>query len=68
MLAAGIAAAIAVACAGPFGKGEGDSCSKADDCSSDLTCQPIWGRQGDYCCPTPADAGKAANCQPGSGH
>jgi hypothetical protein len=67
-LAGGVAVAMAVACAGPIGKGEGDSCSSADDCSSNLTCQPITGRQGDYCCPTPATAGNAANCQPGSGH
>jgi hypothetical protein len=65
VVASGVAVVMAVACAGPIGKGEGDSCSSADDCSSNLTCQPIYGRQGDFCCPTPPDAGSAANCQPG---
>jgi hypothetical protein len=62
--AIGIGAAVALlACAGPVGKGEGDSCSTADDCSSNLTCQPIDGRSGDYCCPTPASTSKESNCQ-----
>jgi hypothetical protein len=51
-----------VACAGPNGKGEGDSCNSEDDCSSDLTCQPIAGH-GDVCCPTPPYSSKKANCQ-----
>lgn len=50
------------ACAGPMGKGEGDSCSTQDDCSSDLTCQPVPGH-GDVCCPAPADSSTKANCQ-----
>jgi hypothetical protein len=44
-----------LACAGPGGKGEGESCSSQNDCSADLTCQPI-GSRGDFCCPTPPDA------------
>ena len=56
-------AGLTAACAGPSGKGEGDSCSGADDCSADLTCQPILGRNGDFCCPAPADASDKANCQ-----
>jgi hypothetical protein len=64
VLACGFAAAIAVGCAGPMGKGEGDSCSSADDCSSNLTCQPIIGRSGDFCCPTPPNTSKEGNCQP----
>ncbi len=51
-------------CAGPMGKGEGEQCATQDDCSTDLTCQPVSGRQGDYCCPTPADAGNSPNCLP----
>jgi hypothetical protein len=65
VLAAGVAVMMAVACAGPLGKGDGDSCSTADDCSSNLTCQAITGRQGEYCCPTPPTASKESNCQPG---
>ena len=62
--ACGIGMAVALlACAGPVGKGEGDSCSTADDCSSNLTCQPINGRNGDFCCPTPASTSKEGNCQ-----
>ena len=41
---------VVTACAGPTGKGEGDSCSTNDDCSSDLTCQPI-GDAGDVLLP-----------------
>jgi len=66
LIACGLAAVLSTACAGPTGKGEGDSCTTNDDCSSNLICQPIPGRNSDYCCPTPADAGKAANCQPGA--
>ncbi|HEY8040990.1 MAG TPA: hypothetical protein VIF15_14390 [Polyangiaceae bacterium] len=65
VVACGFAAAVA-ACAGPTGKGEGDSCTGADDCSSNLTCQPISGRQGDFCCPTPASSSKEGNCQSAS--
>jgi len=52
-----------LACAGPNGKGEGESCSSQEDCGSDLTCQPITGRQGDFCCPAPADSSTKSNCQ-----
>jgi hypothetical protein len=70
----GIVAAGLLACAGPIGgKGEGESCAAADDCGSDLTCQPVEGRGGDFCCPTVgvgAPPSKEANCQPGpdAGH
>jgi hypothetical protein len=53
---------VVAACAGPTGKGEGDSCSTNDDCSSDLTCQPI-GDGGDFCCPTPASSSTKSSCQ-----
>jgi hypothetical protein len=54
------------ACAGPLGKGEGDSCTSFEDCSSNLTCQPIGGRQDRYCCPTPSDTSSDANCHAAS--
>jgi hypothetical protein len=61
--ACGIGAVVALlACAGPVGKGEGDSCSTNDDCSSNLTCQPVTGH-GVVCCPTPASSSKEGNCQ-----
>jgi hypothetical protein len=50
-----------VACAGPMGKGQGESCSKQEDCSADLTCQPVNG--ADYCCPTPASASTSGTCK-----
>jgi hypothetical protein len=50
-------------CAGPMGKGEGDSCGGNDECSADLTCQPITGRSSDFCCPSPADSSSKSNCQ-----
>jgi predicted small secreted protein len=56
-------ACVVAGCAGPGGKGEGDSCGSQDDCSADLTCQPIDGRTGDYCCPAPADSSDKPNCQ-----
>jgi hypothetical protein len=52
-----------LACAGPLGKGQGDSCSSQDDCSADLTCQPVNGRSGDFCCPTPRSQSSNGNCQ-----
>ena len=57
-----------VACAGPIGKGQGDNCSSQDDCSSDLTCQPVSGRSGDFCCPTPPDTSSSDNCKPAASH
>jgi hypothetical protein len=56
-------AGLVMGCAGPGGKGEGDSCGSQDDCSADLTCQPIQGRSGDFCCPAPPDASDKSNCQ-----
>jgi hypothetical protein len=70
LLLCGFAAVLSAACAGPLGKGEGEACTKVDDCSSDLTCQPILGSKGmsrgQFCCPTPPSASKESNCQPGS--
>jgi hypothetical protein len=50
-----------VGCAGPVGKGQGESCSKQEDCSADLTCQPVG--NGDYCCPTPRSASTSGTCK-----
>jgi hypothetical protein len=52
------------ACAGPVGKGQGDSCSTADDCSAGLVCQPV-NDAGPYCCPTPPGSSTAAVCKAG---
>ena len=57
---AAIGSAVA-ACAGPIGKGEGDSCKTSDDCEDGLYCQPI-GNTGPYCCPTPPSSSKKAAC------
>ena len=43
-------------------KNEGDSCTETNDCGGDLNCQPITGRQGSYCCPTPAASSSHTNC------
>jgi hypothetical protein len=58
-----MAAVAAVGVLGGCGKAEGDSCS-GNDCSTDLTCQPVTGRTGDYCCPTPADQRDKSTCHP----
>jgi hypothetical protein len=54
----------AVAC-GPSGLSEGGSCGGGqDDCGSNLTCQPVAGRKGDFCCPTPQQSSNYENCHP----
>jgi|HubBroStandDraft_5_1064220.scaffolds.fasta_scaffold213568_3 hypothetical protein len=58
---AGVACGL-IACAGPDGKGEGDSCGSNDDCSSGLICQPITGH-GEVCCPAPPDSSTKSSCQ-----
>ena len=57
---------LAVACgpAASSNANEGGSCSRASDCGGDLICQPIQGRQGDFCCPTPPQSSGHANCKP----
>jgi hypothetical protein len=47
-----------VACSG----GQGDECTTDSDCSSVLTCQPIQGRDKNYCCPLPATSSDYATC------
>ena len=49
-----------VACSG----GQGDECTKDTDCKTNLTCQPIEGRNKTYCCPTPPESSDYANCHP----
>ena len=63
LLTCGLLGALASACEANTGKSEGDSCSSLDDCSAGLYCQPVTGHQGDFCCPTPADASTKSNCQ-----
>jgi hypothetical protein len=53
-------------CAGPLGKGQGESCSSQSDCAADLTCQPI-GTRGDFCCPTPPSASTSSTCTAADG-
>ena len=64
MVAVGLVGALAAGCAGQVGKGEGESCSRDEDCNNQLFCQPVQGRQGDFCCPAPATASGEANCHP----
>lgn len=56
---------LVVACEGPIGKSEGDSCNSNDSCDEGLVCQPI-GDGGDYCCPTPATASTKSTCKSGN--
>jgi hypothetical protein len=71
MAALGLAAlaSVLVACEG--GKA-GDECKSNSDCNNSLVCQPIAGRNADYCCgaygPETAGENIPTNCQPlGSG-
>ena len=61
-------------CVGETGKGQGESCSSDGDCGGIGTvCQPVGGRSGDFCCPSPLKlpdgtfASKESNCQPVAG-
>jgi hypothetical protein len=63
----GVASSLLVACgpAASLNNNEGGSCSAANNnCGGDLDCQPIQGRTGEYCCPTPPQSSSAKNCQP----
>jgi hypothetical protein len=52
-----------VACSGSGGILEGDTCGgSTDQCHNNLTCQPIQGRTGDFCCPTPPQSSTQTNC------
>jgi hypothetical protein len=71
MVGASLLVGLLGACAGnQTGTGEGGGCSSDDACDTDLWCQPVTGRNGDFCCPTPLvlpsgqfSSGQA-NCQP----
>ena len=59
---------VLVACSGSGGILEGHPCGGSqDDCHNNLTCQPITGRSGDFCCPTPAESSSETNCHAGTG-
>jgi hypothetical protein len=61
-------------CAGnETGTSEGGGCTTADQCDTELICQPVTGRGGDFCCPAPlvypgtgAFVSSQTNCQPTS--
>jgi hypothetical protein len=59
----GLVFGAAAACAGDD-KNEGDSCTQQSDCGGNLICQPISGRNQDFCCPTPSTSSTHANCSP----
>lgn len=67
-------AALSSACVGnETGTSEGDGCTNPDECSSELLCQPVGGRTGDFCCPAPLMlpsgqfTSSKSNCQPVAG-
>jgi len=62
-----VVGSLLVACgpAASLNANEGGSCSASNnDCGGDLDCQPIQGRQGEFCCPTPPQSSSHENCQP----
>jgi hypothetical protein len=59
----GFGALLFLACS----SGQGDSCSTDNDCGANLTCQPVHGRDQNFCCPTPAEASDYQNCHPVQG-
>jgi hypothetical protein len=71
LVGAGVVVALSSGCAGnQTGTSEGGGCSSDDQCDTDLYCQPVPGRNGDFCCPTPlvlpsgAFSSGQTNCQP----
>lgn len=65
VLVIGVGVSAIVACSDFGGVKEGDSCGGSqDDCASNLTCTPIEGRNGSFCCPTPSTASNYQNCHP----
>jgi hypothetical protein len=63
--------AMVVGCVGETGKHQGEGCSSDSDCGGIGTvCQPVQGRSGDFCCPSPlvlpdgTFSSKETNCQP----
>lgn len=70
-LTCGLAVAgLLIACgpAASVNANEGGACSaQNNDCGGDLSCQPVQGRQGMFCCPTPEESSTQPNCKPVSG-
>jgi hypothetical protein len=71
MVGASLLVGLVSACAGnQTGTSEGGGCSSDDACDVDLWCQPVTGRNGDFCCPSPlvypdgTFASGQTNCQP----
>ncbi len=61
VVAVSLVVAALAACSG--GVSQGEECGGSqDDCSSNLSCQPIAGRGHSYCCPTPAEVSHYQNC------
>jgi hypothetical protein len=60
-----VGALVVAACEGG---GAGAKCSKNSDCNTSLTCQPVQGRDSDYCCgtygPEEPTENIPENCQP----
>ena len=62
-----VVGSLLVACgpAASLNANEGQSCDpNNDDCGGMVQCQPITGRKGDFCCPTPPSSSSHENCQP----
>lgn len=71
VVGASLLAIVCGGCAGnQTGTSEGGGCSSDDQCDSSLFCQPVTGRTGDFCCPTPLVLASGqftssqTNCQP----
>jgi hypothetical protein len=58
-----VVASLLIACSSGD-ENEGGSCTSNNDCGGNLVCQPIQGRQSDFCCPTPPTTSSHASCQP----
>jgi len=74
VVGASLLAGLSSGCAGnQTGTSEGGGCTTNDQCDSELVCQPIQGRGGDFCCPAPLTypgtgnfVSSQTNCQPTS--
>jgi hypothetical protein len=62
----GVVGSVLIACgpADSANHNEGGSCTQVSDCGGSLDCQPIAGRVGDFCCPTPPQSSSKTNCKP----
>lgn len=71
VVGASLLVGLSSACAGnETGTSEGGGCTTQDQCDTELLCQPVTGRNGDFCCPAPlvlpggTFASSQTNCQP----